>query len=79
MAANSSLNDPVFWLHHSNIDRLWNEWMRRYGEVYEPESGAMLGHNIDDAMWPFTMIGMNVTPRATLSSRALGYIYDTEI
>jgi hypothetical protein len=20
--------DPIFWLHHANIDRLWNEWAR---------------------------------------------------
>lgn len=20
--------DPIFWLHHSNIDRLWNAWLR---------------------------------------------------
>ena len=78
MAANTSLNDPVFWLHHSNIDRIWNEWMRRHGEVYEPVSGAMLGQNLDDAMWPFTMIGMTITPRMSLSSRALGYSYDTD-
>lgn len=21
--------DPVFWLHHANIDRLWEEWLRK--------------------------------------------------
>src|SRR5262249_37789626 len=21
--------DPIFWLHHSNIDRLWNVWLKR--------------------------------------------------
>lgn len=41
MAANTSFSDPVFWLHHANIDRLWNEWMRRYGEVFvRPNTGA---------------------------------------
>jgi tyrosinase len=79
MAAATSLNDPVFWLHHANIDRIWNEWMRRHGEIYEPVSGGPLGHNIDDAMWPYMHVGMTVTPRMMLSSRALGYIYDTEV
>src|SRR5262249_57533508 len=78
MAANTSLNDPVFWMHHANIDRLWSEWMRRHGEVYEPVSGGPLGHNLDDAMWPYTQLGLTITPRMMLSSRALGYIYDTE-
>ncbi len=22
--------DPIFWLHHANIDRLWSEWMGRH-------------------------------------------------
>ena len=78
MAANTSLNDPVFWLHHANIDRIWNEWLRRHGAVYEPVSGGHRGHNLDDPMWPYDQIGMTATPRMMLSSRALGYVYDTE-
>jgi len=27
MATMSSPDDPVFWLHHCNIDRLWHLWM----------------------------------------------------
>lgn len=26
-----SATDPVFWLHHCNIDRLWDIWMQRQG------------------------------------------------
>jgi tyrosinase len=79
MAANTSLNDPVFWLHHCNLDRLWSEWMRRHGQIYEPVSGGPLGHNIDDAMWPYNFLGMTITPRMMLTSHNLGYIYDTEV
>lgn len=25
--------DPVFWLHHANVDRLWDVWMERQGLV----------------------------------------------
>src|SRR5262249_40574803 len=25
----SAARDPIFWLHHANIDRLWVEWVRR--------------------------------------------------
>jgi tyrosinase len=29
-----SPNDPVFWLHHANVDRLWGNWQaRRLAEV----------------------------------------------
>jgi tyrosinase-like protein/polyphenol oxidase-like protein len=27
MATGESPRDPVFWLHHSNIDRLWKKWI----------------------------------------------------
>jgi len=41
--------------------------------------GGPVGHNIDDAMWPYTDIGMTVTPRMMLSSRDLSYAYDTAL
>jgi len=78
MAMNSSPNDPVFFLHHANVDRLWSVWMGRYGRVYAPESGAMHGHNLHDHMWPFSEIGMEVSPAMMLDSRDLGYVYDTD-
>lgn len=76
MAFNSSPNDPVFFLHHANVDRIWSGWLARHGETYAPESGAMIGHNAADRMWPFAEIGLQVTPRETLSDRALGFVYD---
>ena len=78
MAANTSVNDPVFWLHHTNIDRLWSIWMERHGPSYLPESGGPLGHNIDDLMWPYEGIGIEATPRRMLDTKALGYVYDTD-
>lgn len=29
----TAANDPVFWLHHSNIDRLWESWNRGTGHT----------------------------------------------
>ena len=26
---NFAAQDPIFWLHHANIDRLWNQWLNR--------------------------------------------------
>jgi tyrosinase len=31
MRAGTSPNDPVFWFHHSNVDRIWASWQRRWG------------------------------------------------
>lgn len=78
LTAGASPNDPVFWLHHSNIDRLWVAWQRRYGLVYLPIEGGQPGHNLRDRMWPFSTIGLDVTPEMMLDHRALGYRYDDE-
>jgi tyrosinase len=24
---NTAARDPIFWLHHANIDRLWEAWL----------------------------------------------------
>lgn len=30
--------DPVFWMHHANIDRLWQVWLGRAGSTGNPSS-----------------------------------------
>ncbi len=51
----SSLNDPVFWLVHSNVDRLWAEWQEdgHEGSDYYPSTGGHYGENLNDRMWPW--------------------------
>ena len=51
----SSPYDPVFWLHHSNVDRLWAEWQDNghAGNDFYPASGQPFGHNLTDPMWPW--------------------------
>ena len=49
--------------------------MERHGMSYEPVSGGPVGHNIDDPMWPYTQLGLTITPRMMLDSRTLGYAY----
>ncbi len=72
----SSPNDPVFFLHHCNIDRLWAQWRAMHpAEGYQPVSGGAMGHNLNDAMEPW---GMPYTPASVLDHHALGYTYDTE-
>ena len=51
----SSINDPVFWLVHSNVDRLWAEWQQNghAGSDYYPASGGHYGENLNDRLWPW--------------------------
>jgi tyrosinase len=74
MAIQDSPQDPVFWMLHANLDRLWAEWENRYGLQYEPEQGGRPGQNLHDAMFPFGA----VTPADVLDHWGLGYRYDTE-
>ncbi|MFJ2306031.1 tyrosinase family protein [Streptomyces sp. NPDC087787] len=49
----SSPNDPVFFLHHCNVDRTWESWMRRYGRIYTPDMTApatYAGERIGDTL-----------------------------
>jgi hypothetical protein len=75
-----SPNDPVFWLHHCNIDRLWAVWQQQHpGELYHPSGGAgdmgPVGHNLVDSMQPW---GGGATVASTQSHLAMGYWYDTD-
>jgi tyrosinase len=54
----TSPHDPVFFLLHCNVDRLWAEWIHRHqndvGFVpYEPQNGGEPGQNFNDQMWPW--------------------------
>ena len=35
--------DPVFWLHHANVDRLWEAWLAQGGGRANPTSTKWLG------------------------------------
>jgi tyrosinase len=82
MMAMSSPNDPVFWLHHCNIDRLWAEWQRENPTAnYLPPSGTpnvVAGHGRDDPMPPWNNEQSPPTPASVLDHHALGYTYDDE-
>jgi tyrosinase len=85
MVAMAAPNDPVFWLHHSNIDRLWSSWIRQHQDQspYLPHAGGPQGHNLYDAMifhaggnpppWPG-----DSRPVDVLDHHILGYRYDTD-
>jgi tyrosinase len=74
MGVATSPNDPIFWLHHCNVDRLWARWQSRWGlQNYQPTAGGPPGHNIDDVMQ--FHLSPSVRINSTLDWRAMGYSY----
>jgi tyrosinase len=63
MFSNSTTTyDPLFWAHHSNVDRLWDAWQKKHPGL-DPD-------NLSSVLPPFEF---NVTD--TLSAAKLGYEY----
>lgn len=69
MAGGFSPNDPIFWMHHANVDRIWAAWQERFLQEIggghpddwpspteaSPLDGnpAPYGHRVNDLMWPW--------------------------
>ena len=73
----TSPNDPVFYLNHCNVDRIWEAWMVRNGRTYLPTNttaGAPVGNRLNDSLAsPF---GPSVTSAQVLNVGS-AYTYDT--
>ncbi|MQA11766.1 MAG: tyrosinase family protein [Pseudonocardiaceae bacterium] len=77
MAPATSPNDPVFYLNHCDVDRIWEAWMLDRGRVYVPDqsvSGDLAMHRLDDAMYSI-LIAQPITPRDVLDASDF-YTYD---
>ncbi|RLV08779.1 tyrosinase [Streptomyces griseocarneus] len=72
MSSGFSPNDPAFWLHHANIDRLWAEWQKMHpSSGYLPTGGTANVVDLNDTMRPWN----NVTP-ADMLDHTKFYTYD---
>ena len=71
--------DPIFWLHHANIDRMWEQWLRAPGDQHAnpntadwldgPNDGTFVMPLRDGSAWTYTAADV-------LSLTALRYSYD---
>ena len=41
----TAAQDPIFWMHHCNVDRLWNRWLAAGGGRANPPSSDTTWHN----------------------------------
>jgi hypothetical protein len=81
-----SVNDPIFWLHHCNVDRIWSIWQRKVpGSGYQPTGTgtANAGHNGGDVMSRFAdpswfNVPVHQHPVDVEDHHALGYWYHSD-
>lgn len=78
MVPMTSPDDPIFFLHHCFVDKLWADWQAKqaksnpdWGPHYAPLKDGPPGHNIDDALMPWKR-----TLRDVLDIQKLGYSYE---
>jgi len=78
MAGGESPKDPVFWLHHSNIDRLWKRWLALGNGRANPTTDTVwMTHAFtffDETGAQKTLTGAQVLNTVT----QLGYRYDDD-
>jgi tyrosinase len=81
MVPMTSPDDPVFFLHHCFVDKVWADWqelqMQQSPELaphYAPIEGAPRGHNFNDVIEPWKRRISEV-----MSIRDLGYEYTKEV
>jgi tyrosinase len=64
----TAARDPLFFLLHCNVDRLWAKWQRQNSRFdpaqaasYDSAAANRIGHHLPDTMWPWN--GVITPPR----------------
>jgi tyrosinase len=80
MLPSTSPNDPIFFMNHCNVDRIWEAWMQNPGgpgRSYLPSDAApasLKGHRLHDTLT--SLLSGSTTPAKMLNATAL-YTYDS--
>ena len=73
----TAAQDPIFWLHHANIDRMWNRWLAQGGGRTDATDAAWLNTQFtfyDEAGHAVYMTGAEVVDTVD----QLNYRYDDD-
>lgn len=76
MGPGTSPNDPVFYLNHCNVDRIWEAWMAEHGRTYVPDDSPdnPLGHRLNDLI--ISLVTRRTTTPAEMLDLTNIYTYD---
>ncbi len=69
----TAANDPIFWLHHCNIDRVWDAWLASGGGRANPTDAAYLDRQFSLIDKTGSVVAMRVGD--FIKSSQLGYRY----
>lgn len=75
VSVSSAAKDPLFWLHHCNVDRLWDQWLGKCAGRTAPTDAAWLNKSytfFDETGAAIVMTGSQVITSAS----QLNYKYD---
>lgn len=68
--------DPIFFMHHANVDRIWAMWQDHNRE--NPETSVNYGNPGFPDMWRIALFNYpDIQVEEMFDFRALGYLYDT--
>jgi tyrosinase len=89
MLPSTSPNDPAFFLHHCNVDRVWALWQTARQPPFFSPAAPLDGEPGQSLNEPMTFFDPNLsstppwtdppaTPMSVIDHRRLGYVYDTD-
>jgi hypothetical protein len=64
--------DPIFWLHHSNIDRLWEKWTR------SARGQRITLEQLNSVYWPYAFFDENGNPVVYTSQQVYNMVYNQD-
>jgi tyrosinase len=68
----TAAQDPIFWLHHANIDRIWWLWHKHYLDPTDPNWQNQSFDFVDENSAPASLTDSGVED----TENQLGYTYD---
>ena len=75
----ASANDPIFFLHHAFVDRIYEKWLRKFKKESSVLSqfNAPLGHNKKDVIVP--LFPVYTHEEMFRKSSDFGYEYEDDV